>query len=114
MVPELSGAGSQLLQLSEVLLAELVNAHPVDMLDYLFLDVSRLEGSSRASVFLAVISVSGYLRFEGALIHLLVVGLETLAEVLEALSPLEVPLQLPLIGRALLTLVGPLLLVLVA
>jgi len=114
MLPELPRTWRQLLQLSEVLLAEFVNGHPVDMLDYLLLNL-LIPGSpllARAGVFLLCACVRlrpTNFRLESAFIHLLVVNLKALSELLQALFPLQVPLEVALIGRALLTSVVPLL-----
>jgi hypothetical protein len=50
--------------------------------------------------------VPGDLRFERALLHLMILVLQALPELLEALLPVLVPLQVPLICCALLPLVS--------
>ena len=49
--------------------------------------------------------IPGNLRLEGALIHLMVLVLQAIPKLLEALLAILVPLEMPLIGRALLPLV---------
>ena len=49
--------------------------------------------------------IPGNLRFERALLHLVILVLQALPQLLEALLPILVPLDMPLIGRALLPLV---------